>query len=588
LIREDSALEIAAAQLIPITGGANNALVAGDPVRALTGSESFRAVVRRQMQSDGTPVSATPSVTNDATGFGHPTAANTRLSPLPGARVSSANQNAGVDGHQANQPLCEKMQGFIPAIPETWSAAKAQTFGSAKAAEVSSSGATEELGVEEGISGSPVRSEHVEAKDGFSGTAGSITTDNVVPSATVARDAERSSKLDSADKTSLVAGADSETADDARKLQDGSASRGTEMPSDPPSSSKVRDTHVESPLPTHRAFHAPWPPRLSATGKSAAPGIGQMNAIRPPAAATTGIPEKQNADDLVPSLILPSPTAIDTVEGSQAPLADAATGSTLRMSRISSLHGRGTAAGPGENSDPTISQSPDKPTEIDGKLDVSSQPAFASRSIRGEATVGHDAVFAKAGGSPNPGAPSVTLTARSFGSDLVPQGSLVGMQSVHAANGSLAAPTSTALHVSRITTNGTFERMDSASAPQVIESAPQRLAVGVHSTGLGWVEIRTSSTAGQVSATLASSAESHNAISSQLPTMREYLAGQQVQVDTLTSERFSSSSGNGSTPHQHSSNEYAQQAKGMERETAPTTTSIEVDTERLSYINVRV
>jgi hypothetical protein len=70
--------------------------------------------------------------------------------------------------------------------------------------------------------------------------------------------------------------------------------------------------------------------------------------------------------------------------------------------------------------------------------------------------------------------------------------------------------------------------------------------------------------------------------------MREYLAGQQVQVDTLTSERFSSSSGNGSTPHQHSSNEYAQQAKGMERETAPTTTSIEVDTERLSYINVRV
>jgi hypothetical protein len=158
---------------------------------------------------------------------------------------------------------------------------------------------------------------------------------------------------------------------------------------------------------------------------------------------------------------------------------------------------------------------------------------------------------------------------------------------MHLASGSMTAQPSPPAHLSRAAASATFERMDSAAAPQVIESTPQRLAVGVHSSGLGWVEIRTSNAAGQVSATLASSsAQSHNAISGQLPTMREYLAGQHVQIATLASERFSSSSGDSS--QNHSRSETAPPDKGMEGEKALSTTSFEVDTDSLSYINVRV
>ncbi len=137
----------------------------------------------------------------------------------------------------------------------------------------------------------------------------------------------------------------------------------------------------------------------------------------------------------------------------------------------------------------------------------------------------------------------------------------------------------------------TFERMDSAGAPQVIENSSRRLAVGVRNADLGWVEIRTSNAAGQVSATVAtSSVESHNVVLAQLPSVREYLAGQQVRVDHLASESFSPSSGHreASPGDQFRDGGGARNTKAPEQAIKARTSVADPDAESLSYINVRV
>jgi flagellar hook-length control protein FliK len=133
--------------------------------------------------------------------------------------------------------------------------------------------------------------------------------------------------------------------------------------------------------------------------------------------------------------------------------------------------------------------------------------------------------------------------------------------------------------------------MDSAAAPQVIENSSRRLAVGVRNADLGWVEIRTSNAAGQVSATLATgSVESHNILAAQLPSMRGYLAGQQVRVDNLSSEDFSASSGH----REASPGDQSRDGGGVRDTKAPGqaisagTSVTDADAESLSYINVRV
>jgi hypothetical protein len=179
--------------------------------------------------------------------------------------------------------------------------------------------------------------------------------------------------------------------------------------------------------------------------------------------------------------------------------------------------------------------------------------------------------------SKDPGAESGNLIATS-------------VQSIRAASGMVAAQSSPTPHLSPTSTSTTFDRMDSAAAPRVIESTPQRLIVGVHSAGLGWLEIHTNGTAGQVSATLAtSSAASHDAISAQLPTVREYLAAEHVRVDSLAAERFSESpGGQGNTSGNQSRDGDARQPTTMGSGTAAEVPSTEVDSDRLSYISVRV
>jgi hypothetical protein len=186
---------------------------------------------------------------------------------------------------------------------------------------------------------------------------------------------------------------------------------------------------------------------------------------------------------------------------------------------------------------------------------------------------------------------SPSTSARNSGPDLFPSDVLSHAQPIHPISGTATAqPAPLKVESLRTPASASFDRMDGAVAPQIIENAPQRLAVGVHNAGLGWVEIRTTSAAGQVSATLATgSAETHNAISAQLAPMREYLASEHVHVNTLASERFSpSSGGHDSSPEDQSRKGDGRPAGTVETEISSGGSSMDVDTEMLSYINVRV
>jgi hypothetical protein len=135
-----------------------------------------------------------------------------------------------------------------------------------------------------------------------------------------------------------------------------------------------------------------------------------------------------------------------------------------------------------------------------------------------------------------------------------------------------------------------FERMDAAPAPQVLTSNSQRLAVGVRDAGLGWVEVRTHTAAGQVSAVVATnSAEAHAAVSAQLPAMREYLAAQHVRVDSLDTQQFASSSGHEDPSRGNHGGDRRLAREPSECGGPQTQIALaETEEETLSYISVRV
>jgi flagellar hook-length control protein FliK len=135
-----------------------------------------------------------------------------------------------------------------------------------------------------------------------------------------------------------------------------------------------------------------------------------------------------------------------------------------------------------------------------------------------------------------------------------------------------------------------FEQMDAAAPPQVLASSPHRLAVGIHDSGLGWVEIRTHAAAGQISAVLATgSNEARAAATAYLPEVRAYLAGQQVAVGHLSAETYSASSGDRGGPPDGKPGDSgtAHQAGATAGRSQENFADESVD-EPLSYINVRV
>lgn len=140
-----------------------------------------------------------------------------------------------------------------------------------------------------------------------------------------------------------------------------------------------------------------------------------------------------------------------------------------------------------------------------------------------------------------------------------------------------------------------FDRIDAAPASSVLGSSPRQLSVGVQDSGLGWVEVHAHRAGGQVSAVVAaSSVAAHAAIAAHLPDMRNYLAGQQVRVDHLSSQTSSAFQGNGGGFHGNgggSAREQRQPSGGVVMETSASPAAMPggaAEAESLSYISVRV
>jgi hypothetical protein len=150
-----------------------------------------------------------------------------------------------------------------------------------------------------------------------------------------------------------------------------------------------------------------------------------------------------------------------------------------------------------------------------------------------------------------------------------------------------ASPSRAAAHALPAQSGAVFDHIDSGPAPQVLSRTPQRLDVGVRDSGLGWVEIHAHAAEGQIAATVSASPAAHPALSAQLPAMRDYLAGQQVRVDSLEAQPFQASAdaGHSSAGQQQASrNSSGAAAAGAD----PPGVSAEAEPESLSWIDVRV
>ena len=85
-----------------------------------------------------------------------------------------------------------------------------------------------------------------------------------------------------------------------------------------------------------------------------------------------------------------------------------------------------------------------------------------------------------------------------------------------------------------------YQKLDQVSGPSgvVMSAGVNRMTVGVHDPALGWVEIKTQSTAGQVAAALTtSSSQTHEALAAQLPSLTQFLADREVRLSSIGIEQ---------------------------------------------------
>jgi len=88
-----------------------------------------------------------------------------------------------------------------------------------------------------------------------------------------------------------------------------------------------------------------------------------------------------------------------------------------------------------------------------------------------------------------------------------------------------------------------YQKLDQSLAPSV-SSVPvasaglNRVTVGLHDPGLGWLEIKTQSTAGQITAALVTaSSQTHQTLAAQLPSLAQFLSDRDVHVNNLSVEQ---------------------------------------------------
>jgi flagellar hook-length control protein FliK len=85
-----------------------------------------------------------------------------------------------------------------------------------------------------------------------------------------------------------------------------------------------------------------------------------------------------------------------------------------------------------------------------------------------------------------------------------------------------------------------YQKMEQVlDAPaSVTSAAANRVAVGLHDPALGWVEIKTQSTGGQIAAALvASSTQSHQTLAAQLPSMAQFLSDREIRISSIAVEQ---------------------------------------------------
>lgn len=94
-----------------------------------------------------------------------------------------------------------------------------------------------------------------------------------------------------------------------------------------------------------------------------------------------------------------------------------------------------------------------------------------------------------------------------------------------------------------------FQRLDTDKTPAtLLHSSPHQIAVGVHDPSLGWLEVQTRSSAGQISATLTTaSAEAHASLAAQGPAIAQFLADRNVSLHSVSvhTQADTQSSGSG-------------------------------------------
>ena len=190
------------------------------------------------------------------------------------------------------------------------------------------------------------------------------------------------------------------------------------------------------------------------------------------------------------------------------------------------------------------------------------------------------------GGQETPG--NAVQRSRPAGEPLLSQTAQTS-QAPAAAISATAAPLSTGSSVRDLRPSAAFERMDGAEPPRVLESSPQKLAVGVRDAGLGWVEIRTRAVTGQVAATLTSTTHAaQTAISAELPAIRETLMNHHVALHSLSAERFPASQGGGHSGSNAPDSGTPTRPSFAKTKTETSAVQSEAEGEGLSYISVRV
>jgi len=331
------------------------------------------------------------------------------------------------------------------------------------------------------------------------------------------------------------------------------------------------------------------PVRIARTPTSAVPVTSEELPVSPSPAEPSGAGSMHA--DIPPSTVGASPAPAVIASLSATAEIAAGTGTVLE----GKADGRPAAPSPGNLAGPlrrdvphslsvnsgTPSNEEHPPVQQPARIDVSSwHVAETATTVR--------TVTALNDGSSDTTGPAVG--SGTTGGALLPHGLPATLSAAHTA---LRTPNTTDTGTGGAGTamaHNAFERMDAAPAPQVLTSGPQRLAVGVRDAGLGWVEVRTHTAAGQISAVVATnSAEAHAAVSAQLPAMREYLAAQHVRVDTLGTQQFTSSSGQeDSSRGNHRGDRTVAREPSQSTGTDMQMAIPEAEEETLSYISVRV